>query len=230
MLGRRPKSVLAYINDLPGSVRSRVRLFADDTIVYLTIKSHTSAQSLHEDWHQLELKGKKWSIELNPDKCEVLRIHRKKKPVIFLYTLHDTTLRTTENTKYLGDTISSNLKRSSHINTITNKAKSRLRFIRWNVKTQNKQLKEDAYRAYVRPQVEYCSTIWHPWQKHLTQNGNGLTVSRKLCSKWLHKQCHKHAQRVKVVYSWATQNSSHSIVLLNKLQTLPNILIYDSLC
>jgi len=29
-------------------------------------------------------------------------------------------------------------------------------------------LKEGAYRTYVRPQVEYCSTIWHPWQKHLT--------------------------------------------------------------
>ena len=23
------------------------------------------------------------------------------------------------------------------------------------------------YKTYVRPQVEYCSTIWHPWQKYL---------------------------------------------------------------
>jgi len=29
-------------------------------------------------------------MEFNPDKCEVLKIHRKKKPVIFPYTLHDT--------------------------------------------------------------------------------------------------------------------------------------------
>ena len=43
--------------------------------------------------------GKEWSMEFDPDKCEVLRIHRKKKPVIFPYTLHDTTLRTTENAK-----------------------------------------------------------------------------------------------------------------------------------
>jgi len=57
---------------------------------------------------------------------------------------------------------------SSHINTITNKAKNSLRFIRQNVQTQNKQLKEAAYRTYVRPQFEYCLTIWLPWQKHLT--------------------------------------------------------------
>jgi len=63
-----------------------------------------------------------------------------KKPVIFPYTLHDTTLRTTENAKYLRITIISNLNWSSHINIITNKVKNSLRFIGRNVKTQNKQL------------------------------------------------------------------------------------------
>ena len=55
-----------------------MRLFADDTIVNLTIKSHTSAQSLQEDLHNLELWEKEWSMEFNPYKCEVLRIHRKR--------------------------------------------------------------------------------------------------------------------------------------------------------
>ena len=75
-------------------------------------------------------------MEFNPDKCEVLRIHSKKKPVIFPYILHYITLRTTENAKYIWVTNSSNLSRSSHINIITNKAGHSLRFIRRNVKTQ----------------------------------------------------------------------------------------------
>jgi len=41
-----PKLFLAYTNDLPGIVRSSVLLFADDKIVYITIKSHASAQSI----------------------------------------------------------------------------------------------------------------------------------------------------------------------------------------
>jgi len=44
-------------------------------------------------------------------------------------------------------------------------------------------------------------------------------VSRKVCSKWLslHKQCHKHAQRVKMVYSRATQKSNQaSLTMLHK--------------
>jgi len=119
-----------------------MRPFADDTIVYLTIKSNASSQSLQENLHNLELWENEWSMECNPDKCEVNRVHRKRNR-FFSYTLHDTTLRTTENAKYIGDTISSNLNWSSHIN--TNKAKNNRRFIKRNVKTQTKQLKEAAY-------------------------------------------------------------------------------------
>jgi hypothetical protein len=52
-----------------------------------------------------------------------------------------------------------------HINNITNKANASLRFIKRNVKTNSIKTKELAYKAYVRPKVEYCSVVWDPWQK-----------------------------------------------------------------
>ena len=56
-----------------------------------------------------------------------------------------------------------------HINNITGKAKNTIRFVKRNIKISNKKVKEMAYNTYVRPQLEYCSTIWSPWQKTLSQ-------------------------------------------------------------
>ncbi len=95
-----PCLFLAYINDLPESIRSRARLFANDTVVYLTIKSLSSAESLQQDLHLLELWEREWSMEFNPDKCEILRIHKKRKPLIFPYRFHNMELRSTEQSKY----------------------------------------------------------------------------------------------------------------------------------
>lgn len=32
----------------------------------------------------------------------------------------------------------------------------------FQVKTGDKRVKETAYKTYVRPQAEHCSTVWHP--------------------------------------------------------------------
>ena len=46
---------------------------------------------------------------------------------------------------------------------MTSKAYSTLKFIKRNVKTNNQKVNETAYNTYVRPQLEYCSPVWHPW-------------------------------------------------------------------
>ena len=63
-----PCLFLAYVNDLPDSLKSRARLFADDTIVYLTINSPSDPDILQNDLHKLEKWEKDWSMEFNAEK------------------------------------------------------------------------------------------------------------------------------------------------------------------
>lgn len=164
-----PCLFLIYINDMPDSLISNVRLFADDTIVYLTISSLTDCHTLQSDLQKLEQWEQEWLMSFNPDKCEIIRITRKQKPIIFDYVLHNQILQSTENAKYLGITLTKDLSWNKHINTITNKANSTLGFIKCNIRTNSIKTKETAYKTYVRPKLEYCSIIWNPWQNHLVQ-------------------------------------------------------------
>ena len=43
-----------------------------------------------------------------------------------------------------------------------------------------------AYNTYVRPQLEYCSTIWNPWQKTLSQNIESVqrSAARYVCNNY----------------------------------------------
>ena len=80
----------SYINDLPEKMRSRVRLFADDTAMYLRISSLSEANILQEDL--LVLKLEQWEVDMNfnPSKCQVWHVTRLKIPNPSKYLLHNT--------------------------------------------------------------------------------------------------------------------------------------------
>ena len=67
-----PILFLAYINDLPQYVKSKVRLFADDTVIYLAIKSSVDCIQLQQDLLSLENWESDWKMEFNATKCNVL--------------------------------------------------------------------------------------------------------------------------------------------------------------
>ena len=75
-----PILFLAYINGLPEQVKSRVRLFADDTALYLAISSATESEVLQIDRFASNNGKKMWDMQFNPSKCQVLQITKRQKP------------------------------------------------------------------------------------------------------------------------------------------------------
>ena len=64
-----PSLFLFYINDIPCSLKSTVRLFADDTIAYLAVTSEADAVDLQSNLNKLGIWERKWKMEFHPDKC-----------------------------------------------------------------------------------------------------------------------------------------------------------------
>ena len=160
-----PCLFLLYINDLPESLGSTVRLFADDSLLYMTIRSQADTEILQNDLKKLENWEEKWLMEFNTDKCHVLRVTRKQNPIIHEYTLHDKVLETVNSAKYLGVTLTSDLRWNRHVENIAYKANQSLGFLRRNLRINSPNLKSLAYNTLVRPLLEYSSASWDPYTK-----------------------------------------------------------------
>ena len=63
--------------------------------------------------------------------------------------------------KYLGVTISKDLKWNTHVN-VCIKANRTLGFLRRNLSSCPQDVKETAYKGLVRPILEYASPVWDP--------------------------------------------------------------------
>ena len=157
-----PSLFLLYINDLPEGIKSKIRVFADDTMCSKTIMKKKDEHVLQEDLHSLTTWEEKWSMEFHPQKYSTLRVSRKKDKTAPAYELHGQNTENVSTTKYLGVNIQDNMQRESHIDSITKKASKTLGFLRRNLKIGKKKTKETAYKALVRPLLEYAAPVWDP--------------------------------------------------------------------
>ena len=104
-----PILFLLYIDDLPSVISSKVRLFADDCLVYREIKNRQDQIALQKDLNLLENWGSKWGMRFNAAKCNIMRMSRKQTPISTQYELSDQVLEEVKDAKYLGVTVSNDL-------------------------------------------------------------------------------------------------------------------------
>ena len=111
-----------------------------------------------------------WDMEFHPAKSQTLSINRSRKPFRPSYVLHGHTLENVSSAKYLGVTISNTVSWDDHISNTCSKANRALGFLRHNLKISASNIKEKAYKVFVRPLLKYAASVWDPYsQKNIAK-------------------------------------------------------------
>ena len=156
-----PLLFLIYINDLPNCITlgTKVTLFADDCIIYRTIKTTQDTDILQRELDELQKWESNWSMSFHPEKCQLLRVTKKLKQINSTYLIHGKPVTQTKNAKYLGVIINEKLSWNPHIDETTKKSNKALGFIKRNFYKSNKNIKLKCYLTLVRPIIEYICIL-----------------------------------------------------------------------
>ena len=91
-------------------------------------------------------------------------------------------MESVDKAKYLGVTISEDLKWESHINNICGKANKTLGFLRHNLNISSTSVKEQAYKSLVRTSLEYACSVWDP---HLKADINKIEMVQRRAARYV---------------------------------------------
>ena len=109
-----------------------------------------------------------WSS--TPPSAKPCRSPGAERPLQPSYVLHGHTLENVSSAKYLGLTINNTVSWDDLISNTCSKANRALGFLRRNLKIGASNIKEKAYKVFVRSPLEYAASVWDPYsQKNIAK-------------------------------------------------------------
>lgn len=171
-----------FVNDLAvACAPCSVKLYADDVKLYHTIKQPCDRAVLQNCLDQVSNWAQTWDLLFSYDKCIFLQFGYSDHSI--MYKLGNRVINPCDSVSDLGITVHSSLKFSSHCASIAAKANVRAKLILKCFLSRNQCNFIRAFKAYVRPLLEYASVVWNPW---LLQDINVIEnvqrrFTRKVC-------------------------------------------------
>ena len=158
-----PLLFLIYINDILDCTTpsTQMKLYTDDVKLYSY--SHTQSDNHHiqtvldniSDW------STKWELPISSTKCASLHIGCTVQSNTDL-VLSNCTVPVVDHIKHLGITVNTQFRFDAHISDVVRIGHHRSQLILRCFKSKNSQLLLMAYETYVRPVLEYNSSLWSP--------------------------------------------------------------------
>ena len=157
-----PLLFLVYINDIVKNIGCSIRLFADDTSLYIIVeRPDLAARLLNSDLQTISDWADLWLVEFHARKPMAMTLTRKLNPIqhppLFL---NNTMIQETPTHRHLGLTFSDSCDWKVHVKNISEKAWTRLNLLRALKFRVSRTSLEKMYMAFVRPLLEYSDAVW----------------------------------------------------------------------
>ena len=192
-----PLLFLIYINDITFvTENSEVRLFADDTILYLFVDNPVAnAYALNKDLEHINNWATEWLINFSPPKTKTMVITRKRRKIHYPpLSMNGTVLQDVQSHKHLGVTFSNNLLWDEHVEDLSVKANQCLDVLNALKYKLDRITLEKIYFSFIRSKLEYASILWD------------------CCSNQLSDLIESVHYRAAKIISGAIHHTSHSLV------------------
>ena len=156
-----PLLFLIYINDIVKDIHCNVKLFADDTSMYLALEDAVErSRILNLDLEKIVNWSKKWKVDFNPSKTELMTFSNKRQPQTLPLSFDNETLTDKSMHKHLGVIIQNNCKWNNHIETAVAKTRLLVACLRsYKYKFSRKTL-NTIYTSFILPHLDYADIVW----------------------------------------------------------------------
>ena len=162
-----PILFVLYINDLPDSLESMVKIFADDSKLLSKVNKsknldkNNNVNLIQNDLDKIAKWSQKWLLNLNERKCKCMHIGRENPKI--RYHLNNVEIEETTIERDLGVLISNDLKWKQRCTLVAQKANRLLGILKRTFSSRDLLLWKRLYTTYVRPLLEYAASIWCPY-------------------------------------------------------------------
>ncbi len=165
-----PLLFLIYINDLTDDIESNIKLFADDSSLFIKVSDIDTAQALlTSDLQTITMWAHQWKMKFNPDltkqTIEVVFSWKKKKPVHPPLVFNGIPVARKDSTKHLGMVLDEKLSFRKHIRESIAKAKVGIGVMKFLARHVNREILDMTYKLYVRPYLDYGDILFHNQSK-----------------------------------------------------------------
>ena len=172
-----PLLFLIYINDLTNTIDSKIKLFADDTSMYLSLDDNNiRTLTLNTDLDKIQTWASIWKVTFNAQKTDTLNICNQNIVLPNSLYFENTLLKTSEHHKHLGILLQINCKWDQHINMLISKSRSQINCLcSYKYRLSRKSL-ETMYNSFILPLFDYADVVWDNCTDALAQHLEQLQI------------------------------------------------------